>query len=251
MNPPHPGRAPRLRVPLPSLKAGEPTLEPAVAHYVVRVRRLEVGDLFVGFDPARALEADVEILGITPHEVSTRVGPLRPSDAVARREVTWVQALPKGEKMDSIVRDATELGATRIIPATSAFTVVRLDGPRREARRQRWERIATEAARQCGRGDMPTIDAVVPWPLALAAAQGSGFCLHERATAPLGPLLLAVVGTPSPIAFAAGPEGGLSSAEVLEATSRGFAIASLGPFVLRAETVAAAALGALRVIEEI
>ena len=243
-------------MPVTDLGVGDRPLARDVAHYVVRVRRLAVGDRFLAFDAARALEADAEILAVAPDGVQVRVGALRPSPAVARRDVAWVQALPKGEKMDAIVRDATELGATRIVPATTAFTVVRLDGPRGERRRQRWERIATEAARQCGRGDVPEIHAIVPWEVALAACQasfgqtgGTGFCLHERATLPLGPILLGALGTSSPLVFAAGPEGGLSPAEVAHASTRGFAVVSLGPFVLRAETVVAATLGAVRALE--
>ena len=181
---------------------------------------------------------------------------MRAARLVATRSVTWVQALPKGEKMDSIVRDATELGATRIVPATTAFTVVKLEGPRREARRQRWERIAHEAARQCGRSDAPEVLPVLGWSEALAAAGEASagepmaaFCLHEKAKGPLGPMLFDAAtragSQPTLFAFAAGPEGGLSGEEVVEAGARGFAAVSLGPFVLRAETVAPATLGAL------
>jgi 16S rRNA (uracil1498-N3)-methyltransferase len=238
-----------LRVPLPGLAARDQVLAPEVAHYVVRVRRLAQGDRFVAFDPSQELEADAEIIRVTPHEVVARVGALRPAPAIAVRDVTWIQALPKGEKMDGIVRDATELGATRIVPVSSAFTVVKLDASRRKARRERWERIAREAARQCGRGDTPAIHDVLAWQEGLALqAGGSRFCLYERATEPLGPLLLESLGTPAPLVFAAGPEGGLRADEVEQAIGAGFGVVSLGAFVMRTETVAAATLGALQVL---
>jgi 16S rRNA (uracil1498-N3)-methyltransferase len=246
-----PARA-NVRVAVPRLAEGERSFGAREARYLVRVHRLRAGDGFAAFDPERGVEADGEVVEVTAAGLIVRLGSPRPARLVAAREVTWLQALPKGEKMDDIVRDATELGATRIVPATTAFTVVKLEGARREARRLRWERIAGEAARQCGRSDPPVILAVTPWVEALAVARppdGAAFCLHERATTPLGASLQAGAEGPVPLAFAAGPEGGLSDDEVDAAALHGFEAVTLGPFVLRAETVAAATLGALRALE--
>jgi len=243
---------PRVRVPVARLAEGEHRLGPRVARYLGSVHRLRQGDAFTAFDPARGVEADGEVVLLEAGDLLARVGPLRPARLVATREVTWVQGLPKGEKMDSVVRDATELGATRIVPATTTFSVVKLEGPRREARRGRWERIAEEAARQCGRSDAPEVLPLLPWREALVAAKGGdgvAFCLYERATAPLGRALREALEGDGPVAFVAGPEGGLSPEEVAVALVEGYAAVSLGPFVLRAETVAAATLGALRVLE--
>jgi 16S rRNA (uracil1498-N3)-methyltransferase len=244
--------APRVRVPVTGLAAGEHRLGARVAKYLGTVRRLHPGDTFTAFDPARGLEADGEVIELTAGDLLARLGPLRPAALVATREVTWLQAIPKGEKMDSIVRDATELGATHIVPATTTFTVVKLEGPRREARRQRWERIAQEAARQCGRSDAPEVLPILPWHEALAlpeVSSASAFCLYERATEPLGTALADAARQRGPLAFAAGSEGGFSVDEVALAVEHGLAIVSLGRFILRAETVAAATLGALRVLE--
>jgi len=238
-----------VRVPIASLTEGEHRLDADVARYLVSVRRLRKGDAFVAFDPDRGLVADAHLVDVTPGELTARFGPLRTAPLVATREVTWIQALPKGEKMDGIVRDATELGVTRIVPVTSAFTVVRLEGPKREARRQRWERIAREAARQCGRSDAPEVLPIAPWVEAVARSPGTAFCLYERATAPLGPALEEALEAAAPVTFAAGPEGGLAAEEVAVAVENGFVAVSVGGFVLRAETVAAAILGALRVLE--
>jgi 16S rRNA (uracil1498-N3)-methyltransferase len=223
-----------------------------VAKYLAVVHRLRPGDRFAAFDPGRGLEADGEVVLVTASDLVARMGPVRAASLVARRDVTWIQAIPKGEKMDGIVRDATELGVTRIVPTTTSFTVVRLEGPKREARRQRWERIAREAARQCGRSDAPEVLPVAVWAEALAQGMtpgASGFCLFERADAPLALPLLDALSREAPLAFAAGPEGGLSAAEVAEARAIGMEVVSLGPFVLRAETVAGATLGALRTLD--
>ena len=74
------------------------------------------------------------------------------------------------------------------------------------------------------------------------------FCLWENATEPLGATLPDAIARVASMAFAIGPEGGLTAEEVEEARVLGYAPVSLGPFVLRTETVAAAVLGAVRVL---
>jgi 16S rRNA (uracil1498-N3)-methyltransferase len=243
---------PPLRVPMTPLSPGETRLSPSVARYVAVVHRLQAGGSFVAFDPARGLEADAEIVQVEGGLVVARLGELRESTRAATRDVLWIQALPKGDRMDAIVRDLTELGATRVVPVRTAFSLIKLSGEREATRQARWSRIASEAARQCGRGDAPVVMPVTEWADALESARQANavcFCLHEKSTAPLGPPLALAVSLGGPLAFAAGPEGGLSDDEVALASSLGFAVVSLGPFVLRSETVAAATLGALRVVE--
>lgn len=236
-------------MPIRGLAEGDQSLAPSTGHYLTGVHRLGPGDRFVAFDPTAAVEADGTVTAIHGALVNARIATLRPASLVATRAITWLQAIPKGEKMDAIVRDATELGVTRIVPVTTRFTVVKLEGPKRVARRQRWARIAEEAARQCGRTDVPDVSPIVPWSEGLAEPEGSAFCLYERATAPLGPALEAALRGGEALTFAVGPEGGLADDEVALARERGLAIVSLGAFVLRAETVAAATLGAVRVLD--
>ena len=169
--------------------------------------------------------------------------------ARALREVTFIQGLAKGDKCDAIVRDATELGATRVIVAATERSVVKLDAARGIERQARWARIAQEAARQCGRSDAPLVDAPCPWTEALTRVPEAAvaFCLWERATEPLAPGLFEGLARDVPLAFACGPEGGLEDREVEESRSRGWLVVSLGPLALRTETVAAAVLGAVRI----
>jgi 16S rRNA (uracil1498-N3)-methyltransferase len=218
-------------------------------HHLLHVLRLGPGDAFVAFDPGRGVEADATIEATDAGKVQITVGPLRAANVIAARPLVWIQGLPKGEKCDAIVRDVTELGATRFVPVATARAVVRLDGARASERRARWTRIAQEAARQCGRGDAPTIEPPVPWGDALAAidATYARFCLYEKADAPLAAPLTAALASASALAFAAGPEGGLEPAEVEAARAAGWHVVSLGPYILRTETVATAVLGAVRI----
>ena len=237
------------RAPIPDLAPGERRLEGALAHYLGRVLRLQAGDAFVAFDPATAREADAVTVWTDHDAVTVRFGPLREPTARATRDITFVQGLAKGDKCDAVVRDATELGATRVLVATTRRTVVKLDADRAVERQSRWARIAREAARQCGRSDAPIVDLPCPWDDALASVPGdaSRFCLWERATDPLAPPLFEALTRGAPLAFACGPEGGLEDPEVAEARARGWLVVSLGPLALRTETVPAAVLGAVRV----
>jgi 16S rRNA (uracil1498-N3)-methyltransferase len=239
----------RVRAPIANLAAGELTLDEGAAHYVARVLRLTTGESFVAFDPAQALEADAVIVRTSSREIVVRIDTPHPGLAVAKGALTWIQGMAKGEKLDSIVRDATELGATRIIASATARAIVKLADDRKDARRARWERIAREAARQCGRSDAPEIEGPLGWEASLACVPESAvrFMLWEGATGPLAPPLASAIAGQREIAFAVGPEGGFSDDEARLAASRGWILASLGPFILRTETVAAAVLGAVRV----
>lgn len=241
----------RVRVAIEGLSEGARVLDARASHHLAVVLRLRAGDSFVAFDPRLRTEAEGRIVRVRQGTVHAEIGPPHPARTLASLPVTWIQGLARGEKMDSIVRDATELGATRVVPAEAARSVVRLEGPRAEARTARWTRIAKEAARQCGRADPPVIDRPRPWAEALAAASGAAarFCLFERATDPLGPGLSRAVSGGAALAFAAGPEGGLAESEVLEAKAAGFDVVSLGDLILRTETVVTAVLGAARILK--
>ena len=130
--------------------------------------------------------------------------------------------------------------------ADGAGAVAKLEGERGTHVRARWERIAREAARQSGRADVPRVDGPLAWTDALGRDRPG-----RRALPLVGerdelarPAARAAARRVRAIAFAVGPEGGITEDEAREAASRGWAIASLGPYILRTETVAAAVLGA-------
>ena len=220
-----------------------------MAHYLARVLRLRAGDAFVAFDPATGREADATTVRAEPDALTVRFGSLREGATRSPLEITLIQGLAKGDKCDAVVRDATELGATRVIVATTRRSVVKLDAARGAERQARWARIAQEASRQCGRADVPAIDAPCAWAQAIARVSDGAarFVLWEQASEPLGPPLFTALSGGVPLAFACGPEGGLEQAEVDAAREQGWAVVSVGPLALRTETVAAAVLGAVRV----
>lgn len=239
-----------VRAPISGLAEGERVLPAESSHYLCRVRRLGPGARFVGFDPDARTEADVEVVEASSSAARVMVGPLRAAQVVAGAGLVLVYALAKGDKVDDVVRDATELGATRVIVTRTERAVVKVTGERAKEKLDRWRRIAEQAARQCGRADPPAIEGVLDWADALERACDSEarFCLDPRAVEMLGGALAPAIERGASVAFAIGPEGGLTADEVEIAVSKGFLPASLGPFVLRTETVAAAVLGAVRVL---
>lgn len=235
------------RLPLPSLAAGERTLDRAAAHYVNRVLRLRAGEAFEAFDPRAGVVAEGRVVRVDREDVLVELATPRAVEESA--PLVLVQGYPKGDKLGDIVRDATELGVTLIVPAVCARSIARPDEKKAASRAERLAAIAAEAARQCGRARAPEIAPPTSWDeaLAIAAAHATHrFVLWEKSEAPLAKELVGCAG--QPIAFAIGPEGGLTDEEIARAEPNGFAIRSLGRIILRTETAAVAVLGAYRVL---
>ncbi|MBK9260821.1 MAG: 16S rRNA (uracil(1498)-N(3))-methyltransferase [Polyangiaceae bacterium] len=236
-----------LRVPALRIQSGRTILDEDASRYVARVHRMREGDRLVLFDPDQALEADAEIVGVERSSVALVVGEVRAASLRPRRRVTLLQATCKSDKFDAIVRDATELGVSRVVPVFAERSVARPAG----GRASRWRKIAIEAARQCGRGDAPAIaspmDLVEAVPMFASGEGVAGFVLDPQATESLGANLIDV-GADVELAFVVGPEGGFTAAEIEACLSAGLSRVSLGPLTLRAETVCAAVLGAVFVL---
>jgi len=211
-------------------------LTPEQARYVA-VLRLSPGDFVELFDGSgRRVRAELLSSGY-------RVVEELPRASARRTDVVLVQALAKGEKMELVVQKAVELGASRVLPLATERAVVRLDGERGASRAERWRKIAQEAARQCGRADVPRIDEPAGWEAVFSLLREEperlGVLLEPEAhELPLG---AAVRGAGS-VLLAVGPEGGFSPEEREQALREGMLAASLGSLVLRTETAGLAAL---------
>ena len=230
----------RLYVPPGELRQGRIALRGDRARYLGAVLRSAVGDRFEIFDGSGA-RWPAAVASIAPDLVELEVGAPLPAVQGAV-DVVLAQALARGDKLDLVVQKATELGASRIVPLHAQRSVVKLDDRRGGARAERWRRIAQEAARQCGRADVPTIDNPMSWDELFANLQNE----PERRAVLLQPeaalRLSAAARGASKLLIAVGPEGGFSPAEREAAERSGFIAAGLGPRVLCTETVALAAL---------
>jgi 16S rRNA (uracil1498-N3)-methyltransferase len=175
---------------------------------------------------------------------------LSPEPAAAPRgpspEITLLQCLPKGPKMDSIVRQATEAGVVRIIPLLSEHTVPQ--GGDSGHKLARWQRIAREALQQSGNPRMPVLEEPRELREVRAGPEwGTAIVFHETPVdgSSLHALLAESGGRASVLI---GPEGGLSSAEVAYLRGEGFSPAWLGSAVLRVDTAAVAAIALVKQI---
>ncbi len=220
---------------------GTMPLAPTDVHHLRDVLRLEPGDEVV---IAYGGEAHLVRLTAVGVEVSgVRLGSASAPDVP---RVVLVQGIGKGEKMDTVVRQATELGVARIVPLLAERSVVRLDAAKAAARTERWRRIAAEAAKQSQRADVPAIDAPMDAG-ALPGALGDALvlvCWEDAADAPgIGAAIEAAgPAAEGAVAVVVGPEGGLTASEVGVLADAGATVVSLGPTVLRTETAGVVAL---------
>jgi 16S rRNA (uracil1498-N3)-methyltransferase len=234
-----------VRVAVQPLREGELVLDSRASHYLVRVRRLAQGAVFIAFDPEARQEATAELLRARPDAACCRVREIR-NAARSPLCVTLLQAIGKGDKLERVVGGATALGLTRLIIVDTERSSVRTLSHRAEERQRRLRTAAVEAARQSGRGELPELVGPLPLPEALNLVGDASLklCFVVGAKQSLGDALSHWTAE-TPTALLIGPEGGLSPAEIELASSAGFQATSLGPYVLRTEIAATAALGAL------
>ena len=229
-----------------SLTAGHDIrLDGDEAQYLGRVLRLRPGDHINVFN-GRDGEYAAELRGFSRKHVEIRVHDrlADPDDARTESQLRLhlVQGLARGERMDVIVQKTTELGVKRITPVLTQYCTVGLDAARAAKRREHWQRIAINAAEQCGRLKPPLIDPVSDlndWlGNNLNRANVTELMLDPRAES-------AFLGSAPPAAklcLLVGPEGGLADSEIDDARLAGFSGVTLGPRILRTETAAIAAV---------
>ncbi len=232
---------PRLHIPGPLSADTRIELAPAAAAHA-RALRLTAGRPVTLFDGSGGEYAG-EVTAVERRRVTVHVGPHHPVEREAALAVHLFQAVGKGDRMDTAVEKATELGVTHIVPVLSERTVVRLnDAERAERRRRHWQAVAVSACEQCGRNTVPEVAVPLPldrvWP-ALAP------CATRLILAPGGEQRLGAVRPVSPTALLVGPEGGWSETEIAAAQAHGCTPVAAGPRILRTETAAVVALALL------
>lgn len=220
-------------------------LPAAAAHHALRVLRLKAGAPLILFDGlAGAWRGEIVGAGGTARVTLREFDPRNNESPL---DITLVQALPSGDKMDWVVEKAVELGVTAIQPVAAKRCVVKLTPERMTRRVAHWNHIASAACEQCGRNRVPRVAPVLDLPQYLAVAKGqNALCLL---LAPETGVALRELNKPTtPVIFMIGPEGGWEEGEMQATQAARFQALRLGPRVLRTETAGVATLAAMQIV---
>jgi len=204
------------------------------AHHISYSLRMAAGELITVCD-GRGNDCVCEITSITRDAVYARVLERRRCEAEPPYRAVLYQSLAKGEKMDYIVQKATEFGVGRIVPVESARCIARLRDGSAEKKVARWRRIAEEAAKQSGRGVIPTVDMPIGFSDAVKIAsesEGISFICYENERA----RSISAIEKSGAYSFFIGPEGGYEADEVATAEAAGVVPVTLGRRILRCES---------------
>jgi len=208
-------------------------------HHISHVLRLQVGSLIELIDE-RGQACAAKIVGQNKERIVCQ--PLQPltKESELKTKVTLAQALPKGQKMDWLVEKATELGVWQISPVITARTIAS------SAKLNRWRKLAKEAAQQSGRLFIPKITEPLNFTELIKQAKQYELAIipWEKESARTLKVVLQN-NKPKEILVLIGPEGGFSAQEVNQAESAGFIPITLGPRILRTETVGLALMSQL------
>ena len=214
-------------------------------HHLAHVMRAQIGDAITVVDAA-GQAAEMVVTALTRDAVHLRMQHVLPAETEGR-EVVLVQALLKGEKMDFVVQKAAELGTACVCPIVTEHVVVRYDAKKAAAKAARWQKIADEAAKQCGRRMLMRVAPIVSLTELLrdpayigAADTATVFCYEQEERQSLRTVM---GGTElRRVTLIVGAEGGFSPAEAAAVTAAGGQPVSLGHRILRAETASLTAL---------
>ena len=158
------------------------------------------------------------------------------------------QGLPKQDKMELIVQKAVELGAYQVIPVSTKRAVVKLDAKKAGKKVERWQQIAVSAAKQAGRGIVPTVGEVCTYTQALKMAEELDVVLipYELAEGiEETKKIIAGIRPGQSVGVFIGPEGGFEEEEVKLAMEAGAKPVTLGRRILRTETAGLTTLSLL------
>ena len=212
----------------------------------IRVLRMKLGESLVVCDGA-GMDYHCHLSNFCDDMIEAEIDESIPSPTEANIQVTIFSAFSKGERPDFIIQKCTELGASSIVFFPSERCVSRPDQKNMDRKLSRWQRIAEEAAKQSGRGQIPTIRVMESYSSALDAAMKTDLPLFMYETGNRTPMREAIsqAHTMTSCAIVTGPEGGFEPQEADLAVKKGLLCCSMGPRILRCETAPICALVAV------
>lgn len=215
-------------------------LDAQASHHVGRVLRSKVGESLIVFN-GEGGEYEAVIQSITKKTVTVELLKFINRDTKSNVHIHLGQALAKGEKMDWIIQKAVELGVAETTPLHTERSNVKLPADRLAKKLAHWQQVAISACEQSGRTDVPVIHSPIALNDWLSQTKfNHGFVLSPTANTKLSGSVEGRIG------LIIGPEGGLTTQEIILAESKLFKAIQLGPRVLRTETAAIAAIVAVQ-----
>ena len=211
--------------------------------HITSVLRMRAGDIAVLCD-GHGTDCLAELAAVENGGCEFKILEKTPNLAEPDIHVRLFQAMPKGDKMDFIVQKAVECGVCEIVPIFTKRCVSRPDEKSLAKKLPRWQKIAYEAAKQCGRGIIPTVGAAADISAlkTLISPENTGILFYECSDTPLKN---AVSEFRTNVDIVIGSEGGFEPSEAEELQKLGLIAVSLGKRILRCETAPIAALSVL------
>lgn len=231
----------------------EITPEKTLAHitgedsfHIARALRMAVGDSLIVCD-SDGFEYDGTLEKIRDDLSLVRLENQRQAKGEPPIFITLYMAYPKGDKLETVIQKAVELGASRIVPFSSSRCIKRPKADKVEEKTKRLCKIATEAAKQCGRGRLPIVTQPMEYREMLDAASRDDvalFCYEGEGTRNIREILTGIP-RPKTLSIIVGSEGGFSPEEATKASESGLLMTGLGDRILRCETAPDYALSSI------
>ena len=215
-------------------------IDSSESHHIVHVKRLKIGDNIIVFN-GMGNEFEAEIVEIEDNRVKIKINQQKAISKENLVEIDIAFAIPKGKRSHLLIQKCTELGARKLIPTNYARSVAKLKDDC-SAKIEKWQKIAIEASKQCGRNTITEIGKVVDFDNVLKTVDSYDlilFACNQSDSNNLKNTLQEHPKVNSIISFI-GPEGGFTSNEIEMAKKAGCKFVSLGQRILRVETAAIA-----------
>ena len=210
-----------------------------------KVLRLKNGEQVLVCD-GQGNECVCTVSDVSPGQIGLVVNKRQESETEARVRVSVYMAFPKADKLEHVIQKATELGAFEIVAFPSSRCVSKPDDKSLKKKLERWQKIASSAAEQSGRGRIPEVLVLPSYKAALdrAAKADKALLFYENEQATTLRMALES-GSYETVSLLTGPEGGLEEKEVAQAAEAGLRVCTLGKRILRCETAPLCALSAV------
>jgi len=243
---------PRFFVPTDNFSDNTVSITGDDAYHIARALRMAVGDEITVADTEGRVHT-CRLTKIRDETCECDILSTKEGKTESPIDITLYMGYPKGDKLETVIQKAVELGALKIVPFESSRCIKRPRADKAEKQGARLSRIAEEAAKQCGRSRLPEVSAPISFRDAIksaAEADLSLFCYEGECTSSLKGAIESS-GSPKSISVIVGCEGGFSPDEAEEAKNAGLTSVNLGPRILRCETAPSYVLSAISYVFEL